>query len=211
MDELTAGNYPHSAGGRKRGSLFGKLGARQEEVPEPRAAQAARPEPAAAPPREETPSGSDQFAMKPDPGAMPRRMTVPSDVVIAGKLTSRSETFIGGKIEGDATVEAALSIAAGANITGKVKAQRCRLDGEVGGNIDCAETFEIGESGVLNADAVAGNQMIVAGQVNGGIRCGGKLHLKSTARITGDIRARALVVEEGAVYNGTCSMTSKQS
>ena len=210
MDEITAGGTPRSVGGRKRGSLFGKSGSRQEEPVPIAAPQAVKPDPATALPQQQAPSGSDDFALKPDPAAMPRRLTIPSDAEITGTMTSRSDTEIAGKVDGDVTVEAALSLVSGAVITGKIKATRCRLNGKAEGKVDCTEEFEIGESGVLDADAMAGSQMFVAGQINGGIRCGGKLHLKSTARVNGDIRARSLVVEEGAVFNGTCSMTSRQ-
>ena len=211
MDELTAGEMPQAVGGRKRASLFGKRAGREEESPPDAAAHAI--DPAAAettPPRDRAPSGSEDFALKPDPAAMPRRMSVPPDVEITGTLSSRSETYIAGTVDGNVTVESSLSLAKGSKITGKIKATQCRLDGQVDGGVDCTDDFEVGDTGVLNADAVSGNQMSIAGEINGGLHCGGRLHLLPTARVSGDIRARSVIVEEGAIYNGTCSMTSKK-
>lgn len=216
MSEQTAGDVPYAMGGKKRGSLFSKLSGKPEEETPPPAQPKAAPQPAAAqtaaaPPQEKPAPArpaEDEYSMKLRPSNA-TRMVVPKDVEITGAINSRSATDIAGRVDGDVAVEAPLLLAEGSTITGKVKAARCRLDGRVEGGVDCTEDFEVGPTGVLESNAMAGKNIRIAGTVNGSIRCGGKLHLMSTARITGDVRARSLVVDEGAQFNGECSMTSQ--
>lgn len=72
--------------------------------------------------------------------------------------------------------------------------------------MECAEELELGTSGRLNADTMAGKRIILAGEVIGNVATGGILRLVSSGRLTGDIRARRLIIEEGAQFNGGCTM-----
>jgi cytoskeletal protein CcmA (bactofilin family) len=135
-----------------------------------------------------------------------QRMVVPEGVIIDGSMTSGSETEIAGRIEGDVTVEGRLLLEGSALISGNVRATACKVEGLVEGKMECSEELELGQSGRLNADVVVGKRLILSGQVFGNISCGGSVRLTSTARVSGDIRARALVMELGAVFNGFCRM-----
>src|SRR5690606_32908026 len=92
--------------------------------------------------------------------------------------------------------------------TGNVRAGACKVEGKVDGKVECSQELEIGDTGRLNADATAGRKLVLAGEVNGNISTGGMLRLLPTARIAGDIRARSIVIEEGAFFNGKCTMRS---
>ena len=133
-----------------------------------------------------------------------QRMVVPEDVLIEGSLTSGSETEIYGRIEGDVTINARLYLATSAKISGSIQAVSCKIDGPVDGKVNCEEELELGKTGQLNQDAVAGKKMVIGGHVAGNITCGGLIHVLDTAHITGNIRARMIVLDEGAVFNGTC-------
>lgn len=139
-----------------------------------------------------------------------QRMIVPEDVVIEGKLTSNSETEIWGKNDGDVTVNGRLLLARGADITGNVRATKAKVQGIILGRIDCSDQLDLGESGVLSSDLTVGNRIDLAGRVTGNIICGGVIALLSTAEVTGNIRARSLVIEEGAVLNGSCTMAKQE-
>jgi cytoskeletal protein CcmA (bactofilin family) len=42
--------------------------------------------------------------------------------------------------------------------------------------------------------------------MDGKIRCSQQLSLRSSGKIQGDVQTKTLIVEPGAVFNGTCSM-----
>ena len=134
------------------------------------------------------------------------RMVVPDGVVIEGAMTSGSETEIAGRIEGAVTVENRLIIAQGGVVTGEVHATVCRVDGVIEGVLECTQNVDIGNGARLNSGVVSGKDMSIGGQVEGNVNCAGLLRLGDTAMVKGNIRARSLVIEEGAVINGVCSM-----
>lgn len=136
------------------------------------------------------------------------RMVVPDGVHINGSVTSPADAEIAGKIDGDVSVDGILYLASSALITGNVKAASCRVEGLVAGTVECSQDLEIGETGRLNADASAGRRINLAGEVTGNINTGGIIKLLPTARVSGDIRARSFVIEEGAFFNGKCTMRS---
>lgn len=149
---------------------------------------------------------ADDLALKRAKSVKPQRMIVPEGVIIEGALSSGSETEIEGRIDGNVTVDGRLFLGKSALVSGNVRAIACRLDGLVEGQIDCSHELDLGESGRLNADAVAGKIMTLAGQVNGNVTCGGRLVLKQNAQVNGSVRARTLILEEGATFNGDCSI-----
>ena len=133
-------------------------------------------------------------------------MIVPEGVIIGGPMTSGAETEIGGRVDGDVTVDGRLFIGSTALISGNVRAVSCRVEGLVEGKVECSQELELGSTGRLNADVVSGKRVTLAGQVYGNVSTGGMLRLVSTGRIEGNIHARQLVIEEGAVFNGVCVM-----
>lgn len=152
---------------------------------------------------------ADDLAMKRAKSVKPQRMIVPEGVIIEGALTSGSETEIEGRVDGDVTVDGRLLLGRSALVSGNVRAVACRVDGLVEGKMDCSQDLDLGETGRLNADAVAGRGMVLAGQVNGNVICGGILRLRPTAHLNGNIRARTFVLEEGAIFNGECTIGTK--
>ena len=189
----------------KRGSLFGRVNqAFQDVLQSSRGTTSMR-----APAKEagEDPRVSaDDLAIRRARSVKLQRMTVPEGVIIDGSMASGSETEIAGRIEGDVTVDGRLTLDSSALISGNVRAVWCRTDGLVEGKLECSKDIELGPTGRLNGDVVVGKRMNVAGQVFGNIASAGLVRLTATARVTGDIRARGLVIEEGALFNGTCLM-----
>ncbi len=119
--------------------------------------------------------------------------------------------LIGGNKEGKATNVEINIIANGTVIEGKISTQgSMRIDGRVIGNVHVNGNLTIGTTGEVNGDIEAKNA-IIGGKVNGTIVVAEKLVFESKAVIKGDIKASKLVVDEGAIFDGKCIMTSASS
>jgi len=149
---------------------------------------------------------ADDLAIRRARDVKPKRMVIPEGVIIDGAMTSGSETEIYGRIEGDVNVDGRLYLGASALVTGNVRATQCRVEGLGEGKMECSQDLELGKSGRLNAETLAGKRMVLAGQVFGNVSTGGLVRLVASARVSGDMRARVLVIEEGATFNGRCTM-----
>lgn len=80
------------------------------------------------------------------------------------------------------------------------------LNGRFSGEISSNDTLIIGEKGVVNATIRAGT-VLVSGEVIGNILGGERVELRGNARVTGDVEAPVVVLEEGVVFHGHCRMT----
>ena len=80
-----------------------------------------------------------------------------------------------------------------------------RIEGKIIGNIRSKSKVALGNSSQIEGNLYAQNADI-EGQVKGKIEIAEVLVLKSTAVINGDINTGKLVVEAGAIFNGTCKM-----
>ena len=80
-----------------------------------------------------------------------------------------------------------------------------RIDGKIIGNVTSKAKTVVGATGVIQGNVYCQNAYI-DGTVNGNIEVAELLILSKTANVTGDIKIKKLVVEEGARFNGKCSM-----
>jgi cytoskeletal protein CcmA (bactofilin family) len=80
-----------------------------------------------------------------------------------------------------------------------------RIDGAFKGRIQTAESITVGETGVVEAEIRAQNAFIF-GKVLGNMYIDERVELHTTAVAVGDLHAKELVVKEGAIYHGHCSM-----
>jgi cytoskeletal protein CcmA (bactofilin family) len=80
-----------------------------------------------------------------------------------------------------------------------------RIEGKVTGNVKSKSKVALGNSSHVAGNIVAQNADI-EGEVKGKLEIAEMLVLKSTAVINGDIVTGKLVVEPGAIFNGTCKM-----
>ncbi len=80
-----------------------------------------------------------------------------------------------------------------------------RIDGKLKGNIKAQSKVALGEGSIVEGDIQAQNAEI-EGKVVGILRIQDVLILKPTAVITGDIYTAKLIVEAGAIFNGSCKM-----
>ncbi len=84
-----------------------------------------------------------------------------------------------------------------------------RIDGAFKGRLQTAESITVGETGVLEAEIRAQNAFIF-GKVIGNLYIDERVELHSSAVVIGDLHAKELVVREGAIYHGHCSMQKGQ-
>ena len=88
---------------------------------------------------------------------------------------------------------------------GNININGCtRIDGVIDGTLAVDSDLFIGETGNIRATVYALNATI-DGAVSGNIACKGRLELKSSAKVIGDIKCNTLVIAEGALFIGKCS------
>lgn len=80
-----------------------------------------------------------------------------------------------------------------------------RIEGKIIGNVKSKSKVALGNSSHVDGNIVAQNADI-EGEVKGKLEIAELLVLKATAVINGDISTGKLVVEPGAVFNGSCKM-----
>ncbi len=80
-----------------------------------------------------------------------------------------------------------------------------RVEGNVKGSIDCHGTLFVAEGAIVAAKVTAEN-ITVAGDLSGETRCRGRLHLLPSGRVRGRVTTAALVIAEGAIYEGELAM-----
>jgi len=94
----------------------------------------------------------------------------------------------------------------GSKISGKLSFEGpTRIDGQVDGEIVAKESLTIGESAVVTAQIKAAS-IVVAGKVSGDIIAVQRIEIRPSAKVLGNLTAPVLVVHEGAVFEGHCSM-----
>ena len=84
------------------------------------------------------------------------------------------------------------------NLTGS---ESVRIDGFFKGIIDIDGSLILADTGSIVGN-ISAKQVLIAGRVEGNITSDSVVHFASTARVTGEIAATSLIVDEGGVLNG---------
>ena len=82
-----------------------------------------------------------------------------------------------------------------------------RLLGTIQGEIESKSAIIVEEKAHVTARLTA-QQVTIAGQVDGQIVCEGRVEIRPTGRVTGEINAGALIVQEGAYFDGNSKMAT---
>jgi len=80
-----------------------------------------------------------------------------------------------------------------------------RINGRFEGTLETKGILTIGSTATVFADII-GEEIIIGGRVKGKVTAKEKLMLVSTAIVEGDILPAKLVMEEGAIFEGKCTM-----
>jgi cytoskeletal protein CcmA (bactofilin family) len=99
----------------------------------------------------------------------------------------------------------------GSRITGQLAFEgSVRIDGSVEGEIRCHETLTIGEGAEVRA-RISSRVVIIRGKVEGNVTAKDKVELLVPGRLFGNVSTPRLIITEGVVFDGDCSMgTAKE-
>jgi cytoskeletal protein CcmA (bactofilin family) len=93
-------------------------------------------------------------------------------------------------------------IAADVEITGTIKSTgSVRVDGKLDGELDCTGDAVVGKSASIKGNLNV-NSATIEGTINGNVTAKDRIEMKSSARVTGDIKSKRLSVEDGVTFIG---------
>lgn len=96
----------------------------------------------------------------------------------------------------------------GSKIEGNITAESdFRVDGFIKGTINSSGKVVVGEQGLVDGN-INCSCAEVMGEIKGNVVASDTLSLKSTAKMSGDIKIQTLIIEPGAVFVGTCDMAT---
>jgi cytoskeletal protein CcmA (bactofilin family) len=99
----------------------------------------------------------------------------------------------------------------GSRVSGKLNFDgTVRVDGQVEGEISAQDTLIVGETAVVTAQ-ISGSTVIIKGKVTGDISARKRVELRAPGKLYGDIVTPSLVIHEGVVFEGHCSMSAGES
>jgi cytoskeletal protein CcmA (bactofilin family) len=98
-------------------------------------------------------------------------------------------------------------IGKGSVVEGTVKVQSSlRVDGKIKGQVTATDSLVIGKEGEIEGEIRVKNA-IVGGRVKGKVFASGKVVLETKSTFYGELKTSKLVIDEGAIFEGVCSMT----
>ncbi len=83
-----------------------------------------------------------------------------------------------------------------------------RINGKFSGEIFSDGTLVVGEGAFIDGKIDVGN-VIIHGEVSGSLKVHERIEMHTPAVVEGDIIAQTLVIDEGVIFEGTCSMGKK--
>lgn len=81
-----------------------------------------------------------------------------------------------------------------------------RILGSVQGDVESKGSVYIDERARVSAKVTAA-QVTIAGRLDGQVYCQGRVEIRSTGRVSGEVQAAALIIQEGAFFDGNSKMT----
>jgi len=97
-------------------------------------------------------------------------------------------------------------IGKGSVINGKVSIQNSiRIEGKVIGEVFSSGTITVGAKGEIEGN-IEGINAIIGGKVKGSVTAAEKIVLEANSILIGDLKTVKLTIDEGAMFEGKCSM-----
>ena len=94
----------------------------------------------------------------------------------------------------------------GCRVTGQLSFQGpTRIDGVVDGDIQCQGALTIGDGAEIRAK-ISAQVVVIRGKVEGNVTAKERVELLAPARLIGNVTAPRLIISEGVVFDGDCSM-----
>ena len=99
----------------------------------------------------------------------------------------------------------------GSRVEGKLTFEgSVKIDGFIDGEIQAQQAVIIGEAAVINAQINA-ETIVIKGKVTGDITARRQVELRGPAKWSGNITTPSLVIHEGVLFEGHCSMGGAES
>jgi cytoskeletal protein CcmA (bactofilin family) len=99
----------------------------------------------------------------------------------------------------------------GSRISGKLCFEGAALiEGNVQGEITAQDNLMIGESAVVDAQ-LSVDSIVIIGKVTGDIIARGRIEIRAPGKVCGNITTPSLVIHEGVVFEGQCSMSGGET
>ncbi|HWP28422.1 MAG TPA: polymer-forming cytoskeletal protein [Chloroflexota bacterium] len=173
-------------------SRFAKGGGREREEPsESPAAETPADQPATG---ASSPSGAPPRSPLADPTAVfSRPSPVPPPSPLVPATTDQIETVVG----------------KGSAVQGTIRSEHSvRIQGTAQGEIESKRAVYVEEGARVSAKITAA-EITISGQVDGQIFSSGRVEIKPSGQVTGEISAPTLVMHEGAFFDGQLKMKSR--
>ena len=85
---------------------------------------------------------------------------------------------------------------------------QARLEGRFQGSIEGAGTLMVGPQAHVQA-RITVSRVVISGEVVGDINASERIEMRSPGRLKGDISAPLVVMDEGVLFEGHCTMTGQ--
>jgi cytoskeletal protein CcmA (bactofilin family) len=101
------------------------------------------------------------------------------------------------------------ALGAGTVVQGKLSfSMTVRIDGKLSGEISSSRAVIVGHGGEVDAQVEVAT-LIVIGKVRGDVRASERVEILAGGEVHGSVTTPVLLIEEGSVLNGMCTMTGK--
>ena len=113
--------------------------------------------------------------------------------------------------DGGTPPEAVISIIGpGMKVTGDLETEgTVRIEGRVEGNVRAGKAVVLGKDGTVEGTILT-QDAVISGRLVGTLTAESRLELQASSRIDGEIHARRMQLEEGAILNGTVNMGDRK-
>ncbi len=96
----------------------------------------------------------------------------------------------------------------GSKFSGKLSFEGIvRVDGKVEGEIQSNDKLIIGDSAEIQANITV-RDVSISGEVQGDVIAEGRIEINRSGKLYGNIRTPSLVIHEGALFEGQCTMST---
>ena len=107
---------------------------------------------------------------------------------------------------GSAWQDVRVSLGPDAEVTGKLSfATPTRIEGKLRGEIRATDLLVVGAQAVIHA-TVRAQKLVVLGEIRGQVKGASRVQICAGGRLFGDVETQALVVDEGATFEGKSRM-----
>jgi cytoskeletal protein CcmA (bactofilin family) len=110
-------------------------------------------------------------------------------------------------IQGKSTDEIVSNLGEGAELSGDLSfANGVRIDGVLKGKVHAKTILEIGPTGKIDAEATV-CKISIRGEFRGIIHASDRVEIHKEGKVYGEIFSPCLIIEAGAVFEGSCNMS----